>query len=61
MIEQENTGSLDEVASKLGLKRRQTTEYLNVLANLGKPTIYDIKRKSFVYEQGSNWNVEWPE
>lgn len=61
MIEKGESGTIDEMGDKLGIKRRQVSAYLKALAKLGKVPIFEPGKRSFIYEADSKWNVKWPQ
>lgn len=54
LIEQESTGTPDELASRLGISRRMVFEYLNELKGQGARLAFNKKKKSYYYFDPKN-------
>jgi len=49
LIQQENTGTPTELASRLGISRRQLYNLIEYLKELGAPLLYNRKTNTFYY------------
>ncbi|MEO9870336.1 MAG: DNA-binding protein [Ekhidna sp.] len=52
LIEQERTGTPEELASRLRVKERTLYEILDSIKSLGVVLKYDKKRKTYYYQEG---------
>ncbi len=54
LIRQKNTGTVDEIAIKLQVSRRQVFNYLKVIRKIGKSCRFDPELQSYVYLEDQN-------
>ena len=50
LIKAESTGTVKELAEKLDISERHVYNYLKILSDMGRKSIYDEAKKSFIYK-----------
>ena len=58
-IRQKGTGSPPEFARKMGVSERSLYEYLKVLKELGAPIRFSRQDRSYYYEKGGQFQVNF--
>lgn len=58
-IRQKRTGSPSEFARKMGISERSLYEYLRVLKDLGAPIKFSRQDRSYYYETGGQFHVQF--
>ncbi|WP_025663260.1 hypothetical protein [Aquimarina megaterium] len=51
LIRLKNTGTPDELSSRLKISKTKLYRFIRLMKNLNAPIIYDIYHRSFVYEK----------
>ncbi|GAB4236176.1 MAG: hypothetical protein Tsb0034_10720 [Ekhidna sp.] len=59
LIEQEQTGTPDELAARLGIKRRTLYDLLENIKALGAEVEYDRKSKTFYYRNNHKIDIDF--
>lgn len=61
LIKRKSTGTVDELADKIGLSRRQTLEYISDMKELGAPIQFCKYRNTYFYTRNVNLSVGFSE
>jgi len=60
LIKEERTGTAKEFAKKIGVSRSQLYNYLDYLKSYEIEIHYDLHKKSFVYEENIDIEIQQP-
>ena len=59
LIKRKATGSPKELAHRLEVSQASVYEYIKTMKEMGAPIVYDIYRKSYVYEKACSLNLRY--
>jgi len=61
LIRRKATGTVDELANKLALSRRQTLEYISEMRDMGAPIEFCTNRKTYYYTKEVRFTIGFTE
>ncbi len=59
LIQKKATGTSEQLAEKIGVSKRTTIEFINVMREFGAPIYYCKIKKSYCYKDKGHFNISF--